>query len=331
MDTKTGLEKADETQTRKRAVSPSPSPDPVSAQLRFFKSLSIALAFVLICGGAYVVYKQRSGQPVNILVNGRPVATVASPAIAAQVIQHIATAKLGDAYAKNRAQIAETVQVERAPSDAPFDVQDVAASKLASVAHINVLADAIEIDGKPIIALPDKDTAQSALDQVRDHYASLPPNDPVIDKPTFREKVTIVRERVPASICKASASDAATFLLTAPPAKGYTVQFHDTGWRIAHKFHLTFSEFIRANSGRDLDHMAPGDVVNISQSYPPLTVIVRKSTSETESIIQGESGDQAGKRQVTSIVTYMNGVRTGEAEPVSVYTVQRAKPQESLE
>jgi LysM repeat protein len=109
------------------------------------------------------------------------------------------------------------------------------------------------------------------------------------------------------------------------------VQPGETGWRIAHKFHIPFATIVRANSGRDLNNLLPGDTVNVSASFPPLTVIVRKQVISDEPIVSGAPAALAGERRVTSIVTYINGVRTGEPTPVSIFTVRRATPRRSIE
>jgi LysM repeat protein len=301
-------------------------------QLRFFKALTVILLLALLAGAAYFVYHQRKVQPVAIVVAGQTVTMVENASMATAVIKQALNSAVGAAYsADGDPQFTRPIQLQRVSDGTPFDAASTASTKLSTAVPITVLADLIVIKGKAFVALPDKQTAQAALNDVRYHYASMPPDASVVGTPTFQEKVQIVRKRVSTALCMPSAEDAAHKLLTPPPAKLYTVQPHDTGWLIARKFHLTFSDFIRANAGRDLDRLVPGDTVNISQTYPPLTVIVNKVTSATQSIIAGASQEDAGERRVTQITTYINGASVGTPQSVSVYTIRRAKPWTSLQ
>ncbi|HEX5322825.1 MAG TPA: LysM domain-containing protein [Capsulimonadaceae bacterium] len=302
------------------------------AQLRFFQILAVLLAVLLAGGAAYVFYRQRQIQPVAILVNGKTITTVENATEAKQILRSVLDDSAGPAFiAQGQPHYKEAAQLQRVSDASQLDTDDSAKAKLSAALHVTVIGDVIVIDHKPIVALPDKDTAQAALDAVRKHYSDMPPNDPIVDKPSFREKVEIVRQRVSASITKSTADEAAPLLWTSPPARTYTVQFHDTGWSISRKFHMQFADFLRANSGRDINHLAPGDTVSVSQTYPPLTVIVKKQTDKEEPIIKGASEDSAGLRRITLITTYINGVEAGPGEAVNIYTIRRAQPRRYLD
>jgi LysM repeat protein len=341
MDTKIGPEAGQdsETQPSVRTAAPASGLSGVQAassgagesQLRFFKFLSLALIALLVAGALFYLYRQTRSQPIALLVNGAVVTTVADSASANALIGGLPADEIGAAYgADNKPEVTEAIQFQRVAADSAIDTQATALGKLAAATHLTVLADVISIDGKPVLALPNRDAAQAALDAVRQHYVSLPPDVPAIDTPEFREKVTIERTRTKAAICKTTTDEAARILWASPPAKLYIVQYGETGWSIARKVHMSFSNFIRANSGSDINDLKPGDTVNISQTYPPLTVIVHKTSVFDEPILPGAPQSQAGDRRVTSIDTYVNGVRTGESAPVSIYTVRRATPRRSI-
>ena len=212
-----------------------------------------------------------------------------------------------------------------------LDSDDTALSKLLPLIHVSVVADVIVVDKQQLVGLPSDDAAKAALDAVKKHYEEMPPNDPVVGKSTFREKVEIVRTRTSASHVKSTPREAATVLMTAPPAKVYTVEMHETGWSIARKFHLNFTTFLEANSDRDINKLHPGDDVNVSKTTPPLTVLVNKQSSKDEPIRKGETGDGAGLRRLTLRTTYVNGVAKDVGEPIDMETVRRATPSHSIQ
>jgi LysM repeat protein len=286
---------------------------------------------VVVAGAGFYYYRQSHLQPMAILVNGSPVTTVSDSGAANALISGLAAAEIGPAYSTgSRPRVNETVMMRRVPMDSPIDSRATALRNLMAVTHLTVLADVISINGKPIVALPDKQAAQAAVDSVRHIYADMPTDEPPIDTPKFREKVTIDRTRTPAQLCKSSPEEAAQLLMTAPPPKLYVVKQGETGWAIAHKLHIPFTDFILANAGSDINHLKPGDTVNISATDAPLTVIVHKQLTTVEPIMKGTPTASAGSRRVTSIVTYINGIKSGESSPVSVFTIQRATPRRQV-
>lgn len=319
----------------------SPTSEPPSAsrgprdpagQLRFFQILAGLLALALVCVAGYFFYRQHQIQPVEILVAGHSAATVENLPEARALLRTVMDQAAGPAYAQaGDPRFKETVQLVRVPASTPLDSDDTAKDKLASVLQVTVEADVIKINGKPFVALPDKDTAQATLDTVRKHYSDMPPNDPLVGKPSFQENVEIERERVKSTLTKQSPDQAAPLLWTPPPAKTYTVQPHETGWSIARKFHMAFGDFLRANSGRDINHLAPGDTVAVSQTYPALTVIVKKQSEKEEPIIPGAPASSAGLRQITVVTTYINGTAEGPGQAIDIYTLQRARPRATID
>ena len=306
--------------------------DPTTGQLRFFQVLAGMLALALVAGGSYVAYRQHQIQPVEIVVDGHAVATVENLIDARALVRSVRDLDAGPNFLQaGDPRFRETAQLVRVPASTPLDSDETAKDKLASALEVTVEADVIKIDGKPFVALPDKDTAQATLDAVRQHYADMPPNDPLVEKPSFREDVEIERERVSTTLTKQSPDQAAPLLWTPPPAKTYAVQLHETGWSIARKFHMVFADFLRANSGRDINHLAPGDTVAVSQTYPALTVLVKKRSQKQEQIVPGAPAASAGLRQITIVTTYINGIAEGPGQAIDIYTLQRARPLSSID
>ena len=107
-----------------------------------------------------------------------------------------------------------------------------------------------------------------------------------------------------------SAEAAAPYFWTPPAAKTYTVQRGDTGFAIAARNHISFSDFLTANSGHDLNKLRPGDVVNVQRMPLLLTVRVKKTITQDQAIVANAPADEAGQQRVTYVVTYLNGQET---------------------
>jgi LysM repeat protein len=288
--------------------------------------MSLLLGFLLVCAVGYYEYLQHSALPVAILVNGSPVCTAESLSAARSLLVQVYSQELGPQYlGRDHPRFVEDVEFQRAGSNALIDSPEAAVSKLESATHTVVDADVIVVDQKKIVALPDAQTAQQTVDELRDHYASMPPDDPLEEKPSFVQSVTIDRRTVPVGMTKTNADDAAALLWTPPSPKTYTVEHGETGWSIAKKFDMAFSDFLRANAGNDVNHLAPGDSVVISKTFPPVDVIVKKREEENQTFAE------TGVRQLTVVATYIDGIQVGTPVATSMITLHRANPQMSLQ
>ena len=299
---------------------------PASGQLRFFQGTTLVLALLLIGGLGYFYYRQHALAPVTVQVDGKPITTVDSMVTAKQVLHAVHAAALGDQYfVRDNPRFTEQVDFVDAPGQAVIDSADAAETKLSAATHTVVDADVIIVNKKKIVALPDAQTAQAAVDELRQHYATMPPDIQPIEKPTFVQTVSIERMTVPASLAKNSADDAASVLWTPPPPKTVTVLPHETGWAIARKYNLQFSDFLRANAGHNVNRLAPGDTVVISKTFPPVDVVVIKQEQKQETF------GGTGVRELTVQETYIDGVLTGTPVATSMVTIKRATPHGTIE
>jgi LysM repeat protein len=300
---------------------PKPDGGAVAGQLRFFQISSGILLFLLLAGVGYYEYREHQILPVAILVDGKPVATVESLAQASQIVKAVHERQVGPEYMdSDDPHFRQDVEFKHTTADVPIDSLDAATAKLSASATTVVQADAIIVDKKWTVALPDAATAQAAVDELRQHYADLPPNVPVAEKPTFVQNVSIERRTVPASLTRRSADAAAQLLWTPPQPVTYVVEPHQTGWLISKKFHMTFADFLRANAGSDVNRLAPGDTVIVSKTFPPVDVIVKKMTQ------QNQTFGGTGVRQVTMESTYIDGNLVGTPITESMMTISRATP-----
>ena len=86
------------TSASKTPTEPAPA-DALARQLRAFKWLAGLLAAGLLVGIGAFLYIRHQGQPVTILVNGKPAATVRNAAAANALVAAAEKAKVGAAFA----------------------------------------------------------------------------------------------------------------------------------------------------------------------------------------------------------------------------------------
>jgi hypothetical protein len=172
-----------------------PPPTVQNSQLRFFQTTTAVLAILLLIGLAYYYYRQHMVLPVTVVVNNKPIATADGISAATLLVKSVHTQEAGQAYMdKDHPRFTEDVVFQRAPADTPIDSTDEAARKLGAATHTVVDADVILVNKKPIVGLPDPQAAQAAVDELREHYSSMPPVDAqLVEKPSFVQTVTIRR------------------------------------------------------------------------------------------------------------------------------------------
>jgi LysM repeat protein len=316
--------------------SPAPKKDPSASyllQLKLFKALSALLAVVLLGGVGYYFYRQHQLQPVAIMVDGKQVAIAGSSAVATKIMNDYRHSRAGEAFEQTgKPLFVEQVQIVRLPDSQTneVDTDETVQSKLTSALHVTVLASAIILKKTVLVGLPSQELAEKTLESVKQHYVDLPPNDPLTQEPEFRETPHVLRRRLPANEVRGTVSEAVDFLVTPPPAKTYTVKHGDTGGAIARRFHLSLAEFFASNAGHDMNKLSIGDVVNVTLTTPPLTVIVQKRADREEAIRKYGNADSAGRRRVTVVTTYWNGQVHGAPDTLNMTTIQRAKPSASI-
>ena len=200
-------------------TSPAPSVDALARQLRVLKWLVLLLALALAGSGAYFLYQRHVGQPMTILVGGKPITTARSAAAANQILAQAESERVGAAYAGQTPVRLQKIQFLSAPAGAPVDADAVARQKLANVLKLRVHATVIVVNGKPSVGLPNADLAQQTLDLVKDHFAQMPPQAQVMGEPEITETVTLVPKVIDLARARPSAEAAAPYFWTPPPAR----------------------------------------------------------------------------------------------------------------
>lgn len=287
-----------------------PAPNALTRQLRLFKILASVLGLCLILGIGYFFYERHLGQPVQILVNGKPIATVRNAATANALLEDVEQAKIGGAFADSEpVRLTKTV-LQRAPDNAPLDTDAAVRARLLPLLKFHIHAYVILVRGHPSVALPSADAATETLELVKQHFAKMPPDNELLEPPQIVENTLIARRAVDVARARAAPDIAAPYFWTPPPSRQYTVRRGDTGAGIAYRSHMSLTDLLVANPGKNLNKLTPGDVVNVQKMPLLLTVRVKKKFTREEKIVAQAPDDDAGKRSITYVVTYTNGQET---------------------
>ncbi len=304
-----------------------PQADALARQLRLFKVLAACLAAALLVGGGAFLYVRHQGQPVTILVDGEPVATVRNAAAASALIAGAEQAKVGSAFAQETVVRLQKLALVHAAPDAPQDPDNAVQTKLTHLLKLRVPAFVILVNNHPSLAFPTPDAATDTLKAVQDHWAQIPPAAPVVGQPQITQSTAIEKRMADTSLLRSDPAAAASYYWTPPLSRTYRVRPGDLGSRIAYRFHLSLADFIRANPNKNLNHLKPGDVVNVQKMPLLLTVRVRKTLTVTEKVHPSAPASVAGSQRVTYLVTYLNGQEVSR-EAQSVVILQ--KPQTAM-
>ena len=289
---------------------PPPSAESLARQLRVLKTLVAVLVLALAAGVGDWMYQRHLGQPVTILVNGKPIAAVRNAEAANRLIEAAEASAVGAAYAGQTPIRVQQITLERAPANAPLDPDSDIQQRLMHTLTLRVHAWVIVVNGHDSLGLPTQDAAEQTLDLVKQHFAQLPPDAPVVGVPQIMQKVKIVPRVIGLSRARPTPDAAAPYFWTPPPAKTYTVRPGDTGYKIALSHHIPFSDFLAANSSQNMNALQPGDVVNVQRMPLLLTVQVEKKLAATQRVLPSGPAADAGQQSVTYVVTYLDGQET---------------------
>ena len=316
------------TSAPKTPTEPIPA-DTLVRQLRVFKWLAALLAAVLAVGAGAFLYVRHLGQPVTILVNGKPAATVRTAAAANALVSNAEKAKVGAAFADETPVRLQKVSLIPALPNTPQDTDDAAQAKLMRLLTLRVPAFVILVDHQPSLAFPTPDAATQTLRRVQDHWTQMPPDAPVVGQAQIVQTATIEKRTVDTRLLRSDPDTAAPYYWTPPPSRTYTVRSGDLGSRIAYRNHLSLADFMRANPNKNLNRLKPGDTVNVQKLPLLLTVRVRKTLEVIEKVHPSAPAAVAGSQRVSYLVTYLNGVEQSR-EAKSVVILQKPQTATSL-
>ncbi len=252
-------------------------------QLRIERTAFISVALLAI----FVwIYSGLSSNKSLILIDGKPVVCVPTKNDANYILDQL---KSETGYNPSEIEFKQEITVARAPRDANTVSRHKAYRVLKSLVSPVVPRWAILVDGEPIVALPDRETAGAVLDQAKIKFGRLVEN--LAEEPQFKEKVTVEIASVSPSIYCKTVDEALSLIFnpkkTIKKDAVYTVHSGDMAVSIARKHGLSLDELASLNPGIDLAHLQIGDKLRVKASAmpkPKLTVVVRDQIQREETI-----------------------------------------------
>jgi hypothetical protein len=282
-------------------------PRRIERQLKLFKFLALTLLLVLVVGSGGVWYALRVNQPVQITVDGRPIATAPNARAANQLLNQAEVANVGPPFTADDIIRLQQVRLVHPTGPISMDTDEDALQKLTAALKVHVRAYMIEVDGRPSIALATQADATDTISAVKEHYANLSNVGELVGNPELLSKVKIVHMAVGPDHLRKSPSDAAPYFWTPPSPKLYTVRSGDRGISIAHRNHMSLTDLIVANPKVNLNKLRIGDQLNVEKMPLLLEIATTRQITDVEPILLHVPASVAGKRRVTYTVSYING------------------------
>lgn len=269
------------------------------------------------------------GDKSMIVVDGKPVVCVPSEQEAKGVIQEVKRITGCDPA---EIEFRQEVRVARAPRDARPVSRHMAVRAVRHMVSPVVPRWSVIVDGRPIVAVPDRKTAGDVLELAKMKYGQMVKN--LAEEPQFKGNVTVdVAAINPALYCK-TAEQAVKLIFDSPvPVKRdavYFVEDGDTASSIASRHGLSLDDLDSLNPGVTLDRLQIGDKINIKETQAGkarLTVVVRDQSDRIESMrppIQRVSSatlyagktvelspGTSGRHQIKVATIYENGRKVG--------------------
>ncbi|MCE5313669.1 MAG: G5 domain-containing protein [Armatimonadota bacterium] len=269
------------------------------------------------------------GDKSMIVVDGRPVVCVPSEQEAKGVLQEV---KRSTGCDPAEIEFKQEVRVASAPRDAHPVSRHKAVRVVRHAVSPVVPRWSVIVDGRPIVAVPDRKTAGDVLELAKMKFGQMAKN--LAEEPQFKESVKVdVAAIDPALYCK-TAEQAVKLIFHSPvPVRRdaiYVVENGDVASSIASRHGLSLAELESLNPGITLDRLQIGDKIRIKQTQAgkaKLTVVVRDQSERIEStrapiqrvssasLYTGKtvelSPGTSGKRQIKVATIYENGRKVG--------------------
>ena len=277
------------------------------------------LAAAVVIGVAAVVGTVYTPSYV-VEVDGVALGTVTSPSVFEDVVDRVesrATDILGYDYTMDGAVTYAPALTERESITPVADFETYLFDQIGEVMKSYVLT----VNGQFIGAAQDRETLNGVLEQVKAAY---------VDENTvsaeFTSGVYITHEYTPSDVNQDPAAMLATLTANTNGQTTYEVQKGDTFNAIAYANDMSVSDLKALNPGIDINRLMIGDVLNVKEQIPLLSVTTVDDVTYTEPIacpveeVKDSSmyvGDSKiltqgteGEAQVHAQVTYVNGSET---------------------
>jgi murein DD-endopeptidase MepM/ murein hydrolase activator NlpD len=199
---------------------------------------------------------------------------------------------------------------------------DLMRSKLEQNIKLKVEAYSLNVDGKDIVFVKDKKTAEKILEKLKDKFL-----EEIEDKEkaeiSFQEKVEIQKESIDIGDVKDLEEAYEYIIIGSNKVEKYIVQEGDTTWDITKKNNITLEDIKQANPDIDLDKLQIGQELNLVAPKPFINVKIVETViyeepipytvkyEETDKLYLGESKTKIkgkeGKKKVVAELIKING------------------------
>ena len=292
--------------------------DQALAWMRSFNPLIFLAAATLI--GVTGVLSTVYVPSYQVLVDGQPIGVVSTKSDFEGAVDRVearATEILGHTYVMDgeveyRFALSERDSIPPAATLEPYLLD-----RIGDVMKSYVLS----VNGQVVGAAEDQATLTALLDSIQAAY-----EDENTISSKFVDQVNITREYISADVEQDVADIQATLTSNTNGETTYEVQAGDTFMALAFDNGMTMKELEALNPGVDVNKLMIGQVLNIKEEIPFLSVETVDAVTYTESIAapvrqvedssmyEGDtkvlSAGSAGAQQVSANVTYVNGAET---------------------
>jgi len=284
--------------------------------------LALVVALAALGLGAWWLARPRHAW--MIVVDGKPVAAVASKEQAQEVLDSLKRQEAGSMAAV--ASFRQRVTLERVrAADQPIAGRWEAQRRVGRLVEVGIPAYELSVNDKPVLAVRSLGEVRQALEKVV--RRQVPRSWTLVGAPRIQERLSVEQAWLKPDDAKdelVSVDEAVERLLApAVPAREYVVKRGDVAARVARKHGITLDELKNANPGVDLNRIREGDRLVIAGSRPLVSVVVRAQRDETapvsfwtetvrdDSLAPGERKvirrGRPGKQRIRVVATFVNG------------------------
>lgn len=209
------------------------------------------------------------------------------------------------------------------------DTKDELIARLDKMLSVRIKAACIQIDNNKVATLKNKEIADEALKEVKEHYVNLVPGEP--KKVEVEEEVKISEEYVnPFEVMDKEA--AKELIIRGTPAKDtYVLKEGDSLWSIARAHDMSVKDLLQANPQlkSEDDKILIGDKINLAVDKPLLNVKVctrvefkapipfETETQKDNKLLKGKqkvkTPGKEGVKKIVADAVYSNGVKQSQA------------------
>ncbi|WP_352420469.1 M23 family metallopeptidase [Proteiniborus sp.] len=222
--------------------------------------------------------------------------------------------------------------------------------KIRSNVTFNVVAYAINIDGKDLAYLGSEILAKEVLDEIKAPYIEIAKeNDSKVEEIKIVENVKIVKKEVPVSKVESFDKVLAILQKGTDEERIHVVEKGENYWTIAQKYNISVNDLEKANPNKNPKLIHPGDELSLVVPKPFLTVATYEEKTYTEDVafeVEYEYSDsmykdeksvkkkgQVGKNEIVAKIEKHNGIEVAKeilketilSQPVAQIVVKGTK------